>query len=96
MSKKNSLLTPLSNRDLDQLYDSRFMCCVLGLDYDFSRKVGRVIMRELDCCDMVGCIKVFKAIDPGVAEIETFSGEKLDTVYRLGADKKWTAHQPIR
>lgn len=94
MTSRNSLLTPLSDSDLDKLYDARFKCCVLSLDYDFTRHVGRVIMREWDCCDMIGCIEVFEKIDPKVKEVETYSGEKLDTFYRLGEDSQWAAFQP--
>ena len=33
-------------------------------------------------CDMAGCVALFEQIDLEVKEIETFSGNRPDTLYR--------------
>lgn len=60
-----------------------FQCDVVRVDYNFEREYGRAWLQEGENCDMNGCIAFFKAIDPAVKHIETFSGDQEDTVYML-------------
>jgi hypothetical protein len=41
-------------------------------------------MQAGDCCDMTGAIAFFKAIDPEVRAIETFSGWRASSARRDG------------
>jgi hypothetical protein len=44
-------------------------------------------MAPNNAADMSGCLKLFTSIDPGVQIIETFAGDKSDTIYkRTGTD----------
>ena len=54
---------------------------VLRLDYDFSNRAGTLYLPELCCTDMMGCIKLFKAVDPEVEKIATIAGDEPDVVY---------------
>src|SRR4051812_31840919 len=67
------------------------MCCVVSLAYDFRSRTGRLCMEEGDCCDMQGCLDLFRKIDPNVEEVITFSGQERDTVYRK-ENKDWKAY----
>jgi hypothetical protein len=51
------------------------------VSYDFRERCGRLDIEGGDCCDMSGCIAFFKAIDPDVQTIDTFSGSERDTGY---------------
>lgn len=62
-------------------FHNHFQCCVHGITYDFENHVGKVHMKEGSCTDQDGTINFFKHIDPAVATIRTFAGEKPDTVY---------------
>jgi hypothetical protein len=64
---------------------------VRSVSYDFRRQRGRLDMEELCCCDMSGCIALFKAIDSKVREIETFADGKRDTTYVQQARGGWQA-----
>ena len=68
-------------------------CDAQAIAYDFDRKIGMLKMRDGNCCDMEGCIEFFKAIDPEIRRIETFSGEVPDTVYALTGNS-WNAITP--
>ena len=72
----------------DEAFHSDLQCCVRTVSYDFRTRCGRLDMEGGDCCDMTACIAFFRAIDPQVSKIETFSGE--DETVRGGA---WSAMQ---
>jgi hypothetical protein len=40
---------------------------------------GTFFMNDGSCCDMIGCIDLFKKIDPAVKHIRTIAGSKEDT-----------------
>ena len=65
----------------DEAYHTGLQCCVLTVRYDYRTRHARLDMEDGDCCDMTGCIAFFKAIDPQVRMIETFSGPERDTSY---------------
>lgn len=71
-------------------WDDRLMCHVVSLAYDFRSHMGQVYMLDGNCCDMTGCLSLFQGIDPKVTAIETYSGDKADTVYRK-EDEEWSA-----
>ena len=76
-------------------YLSELQCDVLKLQYDFIMLEGTLDMPEGNCCDMRGCIDLFKKIDPRVSRISTFAGGVQDTAYRLNADGRWIARAPF-
>lgn len=63
-------------------WDERLMCGVKALSYDFATRTGAIAFPPYHCCDMTGCTRLFEAIDPGVIAIDTYSGDRPDTVYR--------------
>lgn len=62
---------------------------VTGLHYDFVSRTGRLNMPDCCCCDMDGCIALFKRIDPKVRCIQTFAGDTPDTKYVRNWDGEW-------
>ena len=46
-------------------------------------------MPPVTCCDMEGCINLFRAIDPGVRRIETYAGGQCDTFYWRDDRDRW-------
>ena len=58
--------------------------------YDFDQQRGWLLQASGTCCDMTGCIALFKRIDPNVKIIETFSGRRADVRY-VKQDGKWRA-----
>ena len=73
-------------------WDERLMCRVISLTYDFPGRTGRLHLFEGDCCDMSGCVSLFEGIDPQVAAIHTYSGDRADTLYRKKGTK-WYAFE---
>lgn len=72
------------------------MCHVHGLSYDFDARAGQLINAADECCDMRACVRLFEGIDPRVLRIDTFAGEKRDTVYmRPRKNGKWEAYCPV-
>jgi hypothetical protein len=82
----------MSNPTRD-VFDERLMCHVVSLAYDFRSHTGKVYLADGECCDMSGCVALFERIDPKVTAVETFSGDRADTVYRK-AGKEWNAITP--
>ena len=76
--------------DAEQFFDARTKCYVLAVHYDATSRWGRLHIGWGGCCDMKGCIALFKAIDAKVESIDTFSSGERDTGYRL-VDGKWHA-----
>jgi len=66
-------------------------CRVRNLAYDFESRTGRLDMPPVCCCDMSGCINLFRAIDPDVRRIETYSGGLRDTFYERNGEDQWRA-----
>jgi hypothetical protein len=66
---------------------------VLRLEYDFTARIGRVYMPAYCCGDMSGTIALFKRIDPGCHQVDTFAGARTDVCYQL-IDGKWEALVP--
>jgi hypothetical protein len=77
------------------LRDARLVCCVMRLEYDFRTRTGAIYFPDGRCCDMAGCVALFEGIDPGVRDIQTYSGEESDTRYRKGGDGEWHATMPV-
>lgn len=46
-------------------------------------------LAEGDCCDMDGAIRTAMVLMPSVEWIQTYSGERLDTVYFISGGR-WT------
>ena len=74
----------------DLVFRGDVQCFVQKLTYDFKEKVGQLMMEDGSCTDMSGCIKLFKAIDPGVVGILTIAGGRRDTGYVL-INGEWQA-----
>ena len=74
-------------------YDERLICFVDSLSYDFNSHTGKLYVANGGCCDMTGCIKLFKAIDPQVTTILPYSGGKEDVYYKK-VDTKWKSYSP--
>jgi len=72
----------------EKKFDDRLSCFVDSLSYDFNSLTGKLHITDGGCCDMTGCIKLFKLIDPKVTKILTYSGAKEDTSY-VKKDTKW-------
>jgi len=70
-------------------FSDELVCEVNRVEYDFNTKIGALWMQDGQCCDMSGCLKLFKRIDPEVKRIQTYSGEALDTVYTRELSDKW-------
>lgn len=77
-------------------YRADTQCYVETLQYNFSTKQGLLRMGDDSCTDMMGCIRLFQAIDPEVKTILTHqSGGELDTCYvRNGGFDDWKAYFP--
>ena len=74
-------------------FHSDLGCYVQRLEYDFVTRTGTLIMCEISCTDMGGCIDLFKRIDPKVVHIRTIAGSEPDTEYRLMYGR-WHAKAP--
>jgi hypothetical protein len=78
---------------VDRTFRKDVHCSVFGLSYDFDTRTGQLHMGEGHCCDMTGCINLFKKIDKNVKYIFTFAGEVSDTAYCYSFDDdEWSAH----
>lgn len=64
-------------------------CEVNGLTYNFKKKLGVLKMAPLNCCDMRGCIDLFKKIDRKVRRIETFAGDEPVRSTSFGKASGW-------
>jgi hypothetical protein len=83
----------MSTATTKDLFDRRIKCSVVSLAYDFASHVGRLDMERYNCCDMGGCLALFRGIDPKVKAIHTYAGGKPDTIYRREG-KEWGAYWP--
>lgn len=75
-------------------WERLLVCEVVSISYDFRRRSGRLFMPPGNCCDMKGCLELFRTIDSGVVEILTFAGDRADTIYRK-VDHEWIALLPV-
>jgi hypothetical protein len=75
----------------DDVWHPGLQCHVKGIAYDFVNRGGRLDMSANECCDMDGCLELFRSISPEVRLIETFAGSKRDTMYLRGRDGVWAA-----
>jgi hypothetical protein len=71
-------------------YSSDFQAFVKSLTYDFENTAGRLEMVEGDCCDMDGCVELFKRLDERVQRIETYAGGQWHATYVV-RDGDWEA-----
>jgi len=69
-------------------------CRVVEIDVDPVDHVAYVEIDPGNACDMSGCVATVKQIDPGVVQINVFSGDEPDVRYSLVADK-WEASRLI-
>lgn len=79
-----------SDQREDTAFHETLVCHPVKVAYYFAHKRGELMLRANECCDMTGCINLFKKIDPEVNDIQTWSGSELDTRYVL-FDGKWRA-----
>lgn len=77
----------------EKYFDDRLMCFLDSLTYDFKTHTGTLHVTAGGCCDMTGCIKLFKSINPMVCKILVYSGAEEDTSYRKDGNK-WLAYTP--
>jgi len=78
-----------------KLFNHKLSCCVYAMQYLFPEKVGFITFATGECCDMTSCLSLFKAIDPKIRQIQTYSGDKKDTCYLLSEKGKWFASLPL-
>ena len=71
----------------------QLQCTVESLAYNFADDggTGFVFMAPMNCCDMTGCIELFKQIDPHVNRIVTYAGNVADTSYEKDEAGNWHA-----
>ena len=71
-------------------WHEKFQCFVEELRYDYGRHAGRLVMSDLNCTGMRGCISVFEAIDPDVQVIDTvqrtLGGHRNTTYSKIGGE----------
>lgn len=72
-------------------FHPELQCFVVEIRYDFAQKFGTVVISHSGCTDMGGCTAFFERIDPTVRCIQTYSGNRADTVYRRNAVDQWEA-----
>jgi len=89
MSKRGSLGVRVERTDGVQRED--LVCRVVGLSYDFAVKRGDLFMVGEDCCDMDGCLDLFRAIDEGCLAVHTHNAEGYDTTYWRHPGGEWHA-----
>ncbi len=70
------------------------MCQVNDLTYDFGKKAGVLHMAPGNCCHKPGCTDLFERIDPKAQRIETFAGDKADTINVRERGGDWRAMLP--
>ena len=64
-------------------------CYLRSIYYDVKKHIGVAVFPKGNCCDMSGCIKMFKRIDKQCLHIITYAGKYIDTSYHLDPDGKW-------
>lgn len=64
-------------------------CDLLRLEHDFRRHAAILYLHDGDCVDMTAAIKLVERIDPHATSIRTIAGDKEDTEYARGTDRKW-------
>jgi hypothetical protein len=72
--------------------DRKLMTKVHRVEYDCTRKRGRIFMAPSCCADMEGAIDLFATIDPEVQWIETFAGDVQDTTYHRTSRNSWQSY----
>jgi hypothetical protein len=78
---------------LQAVWSEDLGCFLRELRYTWVTKTGIIIFPPANCCDMKGCIQLFKRIDPKVICIRTYAEEEPDTIYRY-VDGEWCAYIP--
>lgn len=68
---------------LPPTWDSRLLCCVKNLAYNFHIRHGDIWLPADECCDMDACVSLFTGIDPRVRSIQTYVGDEVDRAYVL-------------
>jgi hypothetical protein len=67
------------------------VCFAEAVEYHPALRLGVLRLPKGSCCDMSGCIELFRRLDPDVRRIETFSGDVRDTRYERDGNGKWDA-----
>lgn len=83
----------MNDATIKRLLNKELWCSVVSLGYDYVGGFGRLDMVDGHCCHMPACIRLFETIDPNVKRIQTFSGNRIDTIY-IRRGKEWTAFSP--
>jgi hypothetical protein len=77
-----------------EIHNKQLQCEVESIEYDFQTRSGIVRMPWMNCTDMMGCIRLFEAIDPEVRSIQTLEAGHPDTQYIRMPSGKWQAQRP--
>lgn len=68
-------------------FDLRTQCMLESVQYDFTTRIGHLVMGPMSAADMQGCIDIFTGLDPKVEAIVTWrtdpAGLVRDTSYLL-------------
>jgi hypothetical protein len=83
----------MSGPKMQRGWNNDLWCHPESMEYDFKSNTGVLRMPPVECCDMSGCIKMFKKIDPRVKRINTISGKYWDMIYILTGDE-WKSFLP--
>ena len=78
----------------EMIFRDDVRCFVRSLAYDFRLRSGTLILEDGSCTSMVGCIALFKKIDPNVEVILTVAGGRRDFAYGI-IDGEWQARERI-
>lgn len=70
-------------------WEERLHCGLIKIEYDFHNKKGVAFFPADHVCDMDGVLSLFENLDENVEAVDTYSGNKPDTYYRLYG--KWEA-----
>jgi hypothetical protein len=80
-----------SDRGRGAVWSELLVCGVKTIEYQPALQLGVLRMPAGNCCDMSGCIELFRRLDLGVRRIETFSGDVRDTRYERDDNGTWRA-----
>lgn len=71
---------PMTKRIEETPFDETMRCYVHRVEYDFARKHGVIWVDKNDFPHKESVVAFFKAIDKSVKRVDTFHGDRRDTL----------------
>lgn len=68
------------------------MCDVSEIRIDVKNKQGFLVLPEMNYPDMSSTVRCFTSVDPEIEVIQTYVGDKPDTVY-VKVGNEWQARR---